>query len=48
MENRGKEGEGDDFGSDGEEVLVELDDNGYVVDGFFVISRVSEGFLVRG
>lgn len=48
LENRGKEGEGDDPGRDGEEVPAELDDHRHVADGFLVITRVPEGLLVGG
>lgn len=46
LEHRGKEGKGDDPGSDGEEVPAELDDDSHVADGLLVISRVPEGLLV--
>ena len=48
LENRGKEGKGDDPGRDGEEVPAELDDHGHVADGLLVIARVPEGLLVGG
>lgn len=48
LENRGKEGKGDDSGSNGEEMPAELDDNSHVADGLLVISRVPESLLVRG
>lgn len=41
LEHRGKEGKGDDSGSDGEEVPAELDDNSKVAYRLFVITRVS-------
>lgn len=48
LENRGEESEGDDSGGDGKEVPAELDDDSHVADGLLVISRVSQGLLVRG
>lgn len=41
LEHGGKEGKGDDPGSDGEEVPAELDDNSQVAYRLFVIARVS-------
>ena len=48
LEHRGKQGEGDDSGSDGEEVPAELDDDSQVADGLLVIARISQGLLVGG
>lgn len=48
LENRGKEGECDDPGSDGEEMPAELNDDGHVADGLFVIPGVPESLLVGG
>lgn len=41
LEHRGKEGKGDNPGSDGEEVPAELDYNSQVAYRLFVITRVS-------
>lgn len=48
LEHGGEQSEGDDSGCNGKEVPAELDDDGKVADGFLVISRVSQGFLVGG
>lgn len=48
LEHRGKQGEGDDSGSDGKEVPAELDDDSQVADGLLVIAGISQGLLVGG
>lgn len=48
LEHRGEQGEGDDSGSDGEEVPAELDGDRQIADGLLVVTRLSQGLLVGG